>query len=199
MKQSLKASCMIIALALILFGCAGPTCYDVKRPNGQAVCIQQCKPIIEYQGSNFSIKGINIPIPTTGTTVNIGDTAWNKSVLQSAATTSQIMDMQRLSRCERMSVIVSSITDQKEYESLLKKIYENEEKIDQLALLITLNNPEAVVNWINTYSTAVSYDNLDKALEDQHSGKAKSLVRSLNHPVFVPKDTKVRSIDNFIQ
>lgn len=199
MRLSLKAYCMIAALALVSFGCAGPTCYEVKRPNGQVVCIHQCKPIIEYQGSNFSIKGINIPIPSTGTTVNIGDTAWNKSVLQSAATTSQIMDMQRISRCERMSVIVTSFADQKEYENLLKKIYENEEKIDQLALLITLNNPEAVVNWVNIYSSAISYDNIDKALADQHSAGAKPLVRSLNHPVFVPKETKVRSIDNFIQ
>ena len=199
MKQSLKASCIIIALAIFTFGCAGPTCYDVKRPNGQNVCIQQCKPIIEYQGTNFSIKGINVPIPSTGTTVNIGDTAWNKSVLQSAASTAQIMDMQRISRCERMSVIVTSVTDQKEYENLLKKIYENEEKIDQLALLITLNNPEAVVNWVNIYSSASSYDNLDKDLADQHSAKAKTLVRSLNHQIFIPKETKVRSIDNFIQ
>lgn len=199
MTKLLKTSWAFAASALILSGCAGSTCYEVKRPSGQTVCIQQCRPIIEYQGSNFSIKGINVPIPSTGTTVNIGDTAWNKSVLQSAAATSQIMDMQRISRCERLSVIATSITDQKEYENLLKKIYENEEKIDQLALLITLNNPEAVVNWVNIYSTAVSYDNLDSALADQHSARAKPLARSLNHPVFVPKDTKVRSIDNFIQ
>lgn len=189
---------IVFFLAIFLaIGCAGPACHEVKRPNGQIVCAPDCTPIVQYQGTNFSIKGVNVPIPTTGTTVNIGDTAWNKSVLQSAATASQILDIQRVSRCEKIGVVISSFTDQKEYEKLMREIFEREEKINQLSLLIVLNNPEAVVNWINAYAIESSAASLGRT-GDPHSEKAVQAVRALGHPIYAPKNVKTRSLDSLL-
>jgi hypothetical protein len=190
---------LTLMIAGYLMGCSTPYCVEVKRPSCQYVCIQQCKPLVEYQGTSFGIKGINIPIPQTGTTVNIGDTSWSKTILQTAASTSQVPDIQRISRYDRLAVIASSITDQKEYEQLLKQMYENEEKINQLALLITMNNPTAVVNWINAYSTEISPAAISTALADEHSNKAQPMVRSLNHQIYIPKNVKVRSLDSLTE
>lgn len=187
---------VLLGTAFLTACSGGHACYQVQRPNGQYVCLQECKPIVEYQGSNFSIKGTNIPIPTTGLTVNLGDIAWNKTLLQTAASASQIMDIQRVSRCERLSVLATTMTNQEEYEKLLKNMYESEEKLNQLALLITMNNPAAVVNWVNAYSKEVAPGEVSRALNDPDLAKAEAAVRSMNHQVYVPKDTKVRSLDS---
>lgn len=192
-----KVAIVFFLTIFLAIGCAGPGCHEIKRPNGQIVCAPDCAPIVQYQGTNFSIKGVNIPIPNTGTTVNIGDTAWNKSVLQSAATASQILDIQRVSRCEKIGVVVSSFTDQKEYERLMKEIFEREEKINQLSLLIVLNNPEAVVNWINAYAIESSAASLGKT-GDPHTEKAIQAVRSLGHTIYAPKNVKTRSLDSLL-
>jgi len=196
MKRIAALILSVLLGAVFLTACSGPTCYQVKRPNGQYVCLPECKPLVEYQGSSFSIKGTNIPIPTTGLTVNLGDIAWNKTLLQTAASASQIMDIQRVSRCERLSILATTMINQEEYEKLLKNMYESEEKLNQLALLITMNNPAAVVNWVNAYSKEVPPGEVSRALNDPDLAKAEAAVRSMNHQVYVPKDTKVRSLDS---
>ncbi len=195
-----RIAALILSLLLgtaFLTACSGgQACYQVQRPNGQYVYLQECKPIVAYQGTNFSIKRTNIPIPATGLTVNLGDTAWNKILLQTAASASQIMDIQRVSRCERLSVLATTMTNQAEYERLLKNMYESEEKLNQLTLLIAMNNPAAVVNWVNAYSKEIAPGEVTRALNDPDLAKAESTIRSMNHQVYMPKDTKVRSLDS---
>ncbi|MDQ1277673.1 MAG: hypothetical protein QG555_714 [Thermodesulfobacteriota bacterium] len=187
---------VLLGTAFLTACSGGHACYQVQRPNGQYVCLQECKPIVAYQGTNFSIKGTNIPIPATVLTVNLGDIAWNKTLLQTAASASQTMDIQRVSRCERLSVLATTMTNQAEYEKLLKNMYESEEKLNQLALLIAMNNPAAVVNWVNAYSKEIAPGEVTRALNDPDLAKAESAIRSMNHQVYVPKDTKVRSLDS---
>jgi len=142
---------------LFIIGCPKP-CYYVSRPSGAQVCLPYCRPLIKYQGNSFTIKGLTIPIPLENTTVTIGEVSWDTKTLQDAATVSQILDLKRISRCENLPLIVTSMTDEKQYQKILIEMYNDEIKITHLALFLQANDPKMVKKWLDSYAQPVMPD-----------------------------------------
>jgi len=135
---------------LVLAGCE--TTQTVRRPDGSTVQLPKCTPVIQYQARSFTVRGFSVPIPQVGTTVQIGEVTWDAHTLQAAATVSQIMDLERVSSCEHLVVLASTVTDKDVYEAALLDIFDKESKLSQLALLIQANDPTAVQRWVEAYA-----------------------------------------------
>jgi len=139
-------------LSLVLLAACSTT-QVVRRPDGSTVVLPKCVPVIAYQARSFTIKGISVPIPQAGTTVQIGEVAWDAHTLQVAATVSQIIDLDRVASCEHLVVLAGSVSDAAAYESALLAVFDKESKLSQLAVLIQANNPDAVNRWIEAYAS----------------------------------------------
>lgn len=147
----------MIWLALLLVLAAGcSSLQHVRRPDGTLVVVPKCVPVIQYQGRSFTIKGLTIPIPQVGTTVQVGEVVWDVHTLQTAAVVSQLIDLQRMSACAQLPVWASSVVSQSDYEAKLTHLFDQETQLAQLAIIVQANDPASVQRWIDAYARTVS-------------------------------------------
>jgi hypothetical protein len=90
---------------------------------------------------------VEIPIKSP---FKIGGITWKPEVLTQAAETVQILDNNRMTICSYLPALASSGTAA-QFHQELKAYMDEANRICQLALLIKLNNSEAVQKWITAY------------------------------------------------
>lgn len=120
-----------------------------KTTWGTCVKTSTCKPVIRYQGNSFDIGEASIPI--SGSTITIKGVKWDTKTLQTAASISQAMDLNRIRQCQQLNSAISTLS-YADYAAERSRMLKNQEKLDQLAYLVALNNPAAVEKWIDAYS-----------------------------------------------
>jgi hypothetical protein len=136
---------MSIPATMFLSSCCTRTSW------GTCVYPQKCSPIIKYSGNSLDIGEASIPIGGA-TTVTIKGVKWDTKTLQQAGQVSQAMDLQRVSHCQQINSALATLSYES-YEKERAQMIKEQQKLDQLAFLIILNNPAAVEKWLAAYTT----------------------------------------------
>lgn len=174
---------MLLSAIVILLGSCCAT-QEVTTTWGTQVIIPKCIQQIKYSGNGFKIGEVTIPIGQEK--VNIKGVEWDTKKLQDAAAAIQAMEQTRLRLCEEKITDVQ-LLKYDDYLAKDKKSQETQDKLDQLAYLVTLNNPQAVEKWIDVYLTTVA----------KSTGTKSPL--SLEEPSVIPRDVGVQNISIFLK
>lgn len=137
------------AAAILAAGC---TCPKVKTSWGTQISVPKCIQQINYSGNSFKIGEATIPIGQEK--VIIKGVEWDTKKLQDAVPAIQVMEQTRLRLCEERVTDIQ-LLKYDDYVAKDKIRQKNQEKLDQLAYLVALNNPQAVEKWIDNYLTKV--------------------------------------------
>ncbi len=180
---------ILTSAAVILAAGCSPTI--VKTSWGTQVYAPKCIQQIKYSGNSLKIGEVTIPIGSDKVTIKGVD--WDTKKLQDAIPAIQTMEQIRLRLCEERVIDLQTL----KYEDYLdkdKKRQENQEKLDQLAYLVTLNNPQSVEKWIAAYLTT-------KETSVSSNATVKSLASNKNEKSeIVPNDaSSVREVSTFLK
>lgn len=170
MKKTLRpilCSLPTFVAAISLSNCCTKTSW------GTCVMPQNCKRIIAYSGNSLDIGEATIPV--SGTTVVIKGVKWDTKTLQTAGAVSQAIDLQRVSHCQQINSALGTLSYDS-YEKERAQMIKEQQKLDQLAFLIILNNPAAVEKWLNAYTTSVSQPGAFSLKENRQYAPSKPTV-----------------------
>jgi len=147
-------TCKIILIICMVFfpvsGCSDPQQVTVTPPNSkQPITLPACTPLVVYTQRSLNVTGVEIPVSKTP--IKIGDVTWKPDVIMQASEIVQILDNNRMTICSYLPALASSGTAA-QFHDELKQYMDEAGRICQLALLIKLNNPEAVQKWIEAYA-----------------------------------------------
>ncbi|WP_310442521.1 hypothetical protein [Sulfurimonas sp.] len=187
MNTKIISSFILTSAAVIL--ATGCTCTKVNTSWGTQVSVSKCIQQIKYSGNSFKIGEATIPLGLEK--VIIKGVEWDTKKLQDAVPAIQAMEQTRLRLCEERVIDMQTL----KYDDYLakdKKRQENQEKLDQLAYLVALNNPQAVEKWIDNYMTTITVVTKDnKSLSTLGSSEI--------HLKMVPKDVAVQDVSTFLK
>lgn len=163
------STCKIILIIGIVFLLSSGGCCNKVKPvdSKNSITLPDCKALVKYSGSSLSVTGVEIPMPVPQTNlspIKIGGVTWKPEVLNQASETVQILDNNRITICSYLPALASSGKLEQFHEEL-KQYMDEANRICQLAILIKLNNPEAVQKWITAY--------VDRATAIKEAQKAK--------------------------
>lgn len=137
----------VICLALLIVFCIFGCCKTVPKET-DVYYLPDCKPIVKYSATTFSIKGIEIPLSSVP--IKIGEVTWDPKLLQQAHVTTQILDMHRVATCEKLPTYASMGTE--EFKKHMDEMSNDDTRLTQLALLVASGNQEGVKKWVEVYS-----------------------------------------------
>lgn len=187
MNTKIISSFILTSAVAILAACCPST--TVITSWGTQVSVAKCIQQIKYSGNSFKIGEATIPIGQAK--VIIKGVEWDTKKLQDAAAAIQAMEQTRLRLCEERVTDIQMLKYD-DYVAKDKKRQETQEKLDQLAYLVALNNPQAVEKWIEKYMTTVTVVTKD-------SKSLPTLGPSEIHLKMVPKDVGVQDVSTFLK
>lgn len=183
----------IIIVAVFLV-CSGSSCcyirgYTEVTPSdgGPPIEVPCCKALVKYSGTSLNVTGVKIPLGNNP--IEISGVTWKPEVIQQASETVQILDNNRMHICQLLPALASSAKRDQFHEDL-KQCYDDEQRITQLALLIKMNNPEAVKKWTDAY--------INRATAIKGSEKGKGTLLSMTSGS-KPNINKVYTISYFLK
>ncbi|MBU4321363.1 MAG: hypothetical protein KJ739_09805 [Nitrospinae bacterium] len=196
MNTKIISSFILTSAAVILAaGCCPST--KVNTLWGTQVYVFKCIQQIKYSGNSFKIGEATIPFGLEK--VIIKGVEWDTKKLQDAAPAIQAMEQTRLRLCEERVIDMQTL----KYEDYLakdKKRQENQEKLDQLAYLVTFNNPQAVEKWIDKYLIKVIVSNEKAPADLSMTTKAEETLRLAIEFKMIPNDNaSVQEISTFLK
>jgi len=191
MNTRIISSFILTSAAAILV--AGCTCTKVNTSWGTQVCAPKCIQQIKYSGNTFKIGEATIPIGPERVIIN--GVVWDTKKLQVAVPAIQVMEQTRLRLCEER-VTDMQVLKYDDYVAKDKKRQEIQDKLDGLAYLVALNNPQAVEKWIDAYIT------ITKVASGRFpaSGKTVGIFKQSGTKFKVfPNNASVREVSTFLK
>ena len=142
----IKTICITVLVAFSAVGCQ-----QVIERKGREIPIPDCKPIVKYTETQFSVKGATINIPKVGDVVKIGEAVWERQLLQKASDITQILDNHRIKVCHGLLTAIGA--SDSVFDEYLLNYQREEQRLTQLSVLLAANQPDAVLEWIDAYGS----------------------------------------------
>jgi hypothetical protein len=119
----------------------------------ESIKIVGCKAVVQYSGSSFSFKGVDVPIPQLGGNVKVGELSYKPQTLNRLYRNVAILDGLRLEYCgDRVAAAQTSLAA---FQACNERIQQQEEKIAYLAMSAT-EGEAAVEEAVHKYGTSSS-------------------------------------------
>ena len=193
MNTKIILSFILTSAAVVLAAGCCPSTQVVNTSWGTQVYVSKCIQQIKYSGNSFKIGEATIPFGLEK--VIIKGVEWDTKKIQDAAAAIQAMEQTRLRLCEERVTDIQMLKYD-DYVAKDKKKQETQEKLDQLAYFVALNNPQAVEKWIDKYMTKVIVSSADLSM----TTKAEETLRPETEFKMIPNDNaSVQEISTFLK
>jgi hypothetical protein len=146
-----------LAVPLLLCACPWGPQPDQRKiavawPPGYAY-VPVCKPMVKYQGTNFEIQGVTVPVPALGGPAEIGGVKMDPKVLNQAYQTTQTLDTYFRATCPYLA---SYSGNKEKFEQTVADMLAAQTKLAQLALSLQTSQQPAASSAAQPANTAAS-------------------------------------------
>lgn len=134
--------------SLFLFSCAPSGFITVSGPTGQKRAVPTPTKFITFQGRTAIVKGVTVTLEG-GATGGVGEMDFSTK-FRDASDFAIILDNSQYRDSQQLIASASVLNDQ-DFNKRLAAISDDQRKLDQLALIASVKDSDALQKWISTY------------------------------------------------
>lgn len=146
----MKTTPLLALCCAVLSACQTPSTTTVAGPGGTRRNVPTPQKFVKFQGSDFTIKTVTVKIPEAGE-ASVGELTFNTK-FRDATNLAVILDNAQFQDAQ-MLVASASVLSDAQYSARIARISDNQQKLNQLALIASVQDAAALDKWISTYST----------------------------------------------
>lgn len=142
---------LCIASALLYVGSKTNDFEIIRTEDSTLIAPAKCEKSIQYGARTWGGKGIKIPIKVgkLSLPLELGELYSDYKSIQKASLIAEILDSRRVANCRLLQAATGMTNETRE--RIYIQIQKDTERIHQLALILVIQKPEGITNWIQSY------------------------------------------------